>query len=385
MAAAAAPELDGARLSGVAAGALGRPVDAVGDWTVAPLGYTVFNPVSQGVYRVTGSARSRASSLPWSAVLKICRAPTDDELKDAAHDRREMLLETLRWDREGEAYASGLLETLPVGLAAPRCFGVDRHEATLWIWLEDVADDAADWDVARYALAARHLGRLGGEYLAGRELPTHPWLSRGWIRAWSSFFSRSMPAILEEDSVWAQPLVVELFDPSAREELGALWRDRERWWKALDRLPMTLAHLDAFRANLMSRTARGHAETVAIDWAFVGIAPLAADVATLVAASLFYHGDPQDPAELTTACLDATAAGHRDAGHSVSRADLDRAYAVNFIARWGFVIGPLRAAGDPAREERMSEMLRRPYHEIVRLIAERTRYVCALSRGVELD
>jgi hypothetical protein len=33
----------------------------------------------------------------------------------------------------------------------------------------------------------------------------------------------------------------------------------------------------------------------------------------------------------------------------------------------------------------MSQLLRRPYTEIVRLIAERTRYVCALSRGVELD
>ena len=383
--AAPGPELDRARLISVAASALGRRVDALGEWTVAPLGYTVFNPVSAGIYRVTGTARLGASSLPWSAILKICRAPTSEELADAPDDRREMLMETLRWDREGEAYASGLLQTLPDGLAAPRCFGVDRHDGTLWIWLEDIADDAADWDVARYALAARHLGRLGGEYLAGRELPTHHWLSRGWIRSWSVYFSRTLPAILGDDGVWAQPVVVELFDPPARTELGALWRDRERWWDALDRLPLTVAHLDAFRANLMSRTVGGHTQTVAIDWAFVGIAPLAADVATLVAASLFYHGDPQDPWVLTEACLDATEAGLRDAGYTVSRADLDRAYAVNFIARWGFVIGPLRAAGDPERERKMTEMLRRPYREIVRLIAERTRYVCALSRGVALD
>jgi hypothetical protein len=380
-----APEFERSGLTRVVTRVLGRPVDALGEWTVEPLGYTVFNPVSQGLFRVTGNARSGASSLPWSAVLKICRAPSAEELATADDDRRELLVETLRWDREGEAYASGLLETLPDGLAAPRCFGVERHEGTLWIWLENVADEAADWDVARYALAARHLGRLGGEYLAGRELPTHAWLSRGWIRAWSARFSRTLPAILDDDSVWAQPLVVELFDPPARDELRALWRDRERWWNALDRLPMTLSHLDAFRANLMSRTTRGHAETVAIDWAFVGIAPLAADVATLIAASLFYHGDPQDPAELTAACLEATAAGLQDSGYGVSRADLERANAVNVIARWGFVIAPLRAAGDPAREENMAQRLNRPYAAIVRLIAERTRYVCALSRGVELD
>jgi hypothetical protein len=382
---AAGPELDSARLASVAAGALGRPVDALGEWTVAPLGYTVFNPVSAGIYRVAGTARSSASSLRWSAILKICRAPTNEELANAPDDRREMLLETLRWDREGDAYASGLLKTLPVGLAAPRCFGVDRHDGTLRIWLEDVADDAADWDVARYALAARHLARLGGEYLAGRELPTHPWLSRGWIRSWSTYFSRTMQAILEADDVWAQPLVVELFDRDARDDLRRLWSMRERWWSALDRLPLTLSHLDAFRANLMSRTARGRVETVAIDWAFVGIAPVAADVATLVAASLFYHGDPHEPAEITAACLDATVAGLRDAGYRLSPAEVERAYGVNVIARWAFVIAPLRAAGDPAREQQMEERLRRPFREIVRLIAERTRYVCSLSRGVEVD
>lgn len=385
MATAARPELDRARLKSVAAGALGRPVDALGEWTVAPLGYTVFNPVSAGIYRVTGTARSDASSLPWSAILKICRAPTNEELANAPDDWREMLVETLRWDREGEAYASGLLETLPDGLAAPRCFGVERHEGTLWIWLEDVADDAADWDVARYALAARHLGRLGGEYLAGRELPTQPWLSRGWIRSWSAYFSRTLPAILEDDSVWAQPTVARLFDPGARDDLRSLWRDRDRWWDALDRLPRTLSHVDAFRANLMSRTTPGQAETVAIDWAFVGIAPLAADVAQLVVASLFYHGDPLDPAELTAACLAATRDGLRDTGYAVSPSELERSYAINAVARWVLPIGPLRAAGDREREQKMEEMLRRPFADIVRLIAERTRYLCSLSRGVALD
>lgn len=385
MAAPAPPELDRTRLAAVAAGALGRSVDAVVDWTVMPVGYTVFNPVSQGIFRVTGTARSGGTSLPWSAVLKICRAPSDAELAEATSDRRATLLDTLRWDREGEAYASGLLETLPNGLAAPRCFEVDRRDGTLWIWLEYVADETAQWDVTRYALAARHLGRLGGEYHAGRELPSHEWLSRGWVRSWSTYFSRTMPAILVADDVWAQPAVVELFDSGARGELRRLWGERDRWWDALDRLPLTLAHLDAFRGNLMSRTARGQVETVAIDWAFVGLAPLAADVATLVAASLFYHGDPLDPRAVTAACITATHDGLRDMGHRISMPELERAYAINVVGRWGFVIAPLRAAGDRAREQKMEQMLRRPYREIVRLIAERARYVCALSRGVALD
>lgn len=355
------------------------------DWTVQLLGYTVFNPVSQGIYRVAGTAHSGVSTLPWSAVLKVCRAPSDEELAQASDEMRAVLIDTLRWDREGEAYASGLLETLPEGLAAPECFGVERHDGTLWIWLEHVADDAAQWDVGRYALAARHLGRLGGEYLAGRELPANEWLSRGWVRSWSAYFSRTMPAILEDDGVWEQPAVIQRFHAGARDDLRALWRDRERWWRALDRLPLTVSHLDAFRANLMSRTVSGRIETVAIDWAFVGIAPLAADVATLVVASLFYHGDALDPAELTAASLEATADGLRDAGYRVSAAELARAHAINVIARWALTIAPLRAAGNGEREEKMATLLRRPFTEIVRLIAERTRYVCSLSQGVELD
>jgi hypothetical protein len=385
VAAPATPDLDRGRLASVAAGALGRSVDAVGDWTVTPVGYTVFNPVSQGIFRVTGTARSDGISLPWSAVLKICRAPSDEELADATPDRRTMLIDTLRWDREGDAYASGLLETLPNGLVAPRCFRVDRHESTLWIWLEYVADETAQWDVARYALAARHLGRFGGEYYAGRDLPSHQWLSRGWVRSWSTYFSRTMPVILDADVLWAQPTVVELFDPEARDELRRLWGERERWWAALDRLPVTLTHLDAFRGNLMSRTAHGQIETVAIDWAFVGLAPLAADAATLVAASLFYQGDPLDPHALTAACLTATQDGMRDVGYGIAMSELERAYAINVVGRWGLTIAPLRAAGDVAREEKMERMLRRPYREIVRLIAERTRYVCSLSREVALD
>jgi hypothetical protein len=380
-----APELDGPRLIRVATGALGHAVDAVDDWAVTPLGYTVFNPVSAGIYRVSGSARSGASSLPWSAILKICRAPRNEELAQATSDERTMLVDTLRWDREADAYASGLLETLPDGLAAPRCFGVERHGGTLWIWMEEIVDDAAQWDIERYALAARHLGRLGGDYLAGRELPRSEWLSRGWVRAWSTYFSRTLPAILEDDGVWSQPMVRELFDPGAREQLRRLWHERERWRTALDRLPPTLCHLDAFRANLMSRTSRGKVQTVALDWAFIGIAPLAADVANLVVASLFYQGEALDPAELTAACLEATREGLRDAGYHASLAELERAHAINAIARWALPIGPLRAAGNPEREQRMADLLRSPFSEILRLIAERMRYMHSLSRGVELD
>jgi hypothetical protein len=50
-----------------------------------------------------------------------------------------------------------------------------------------------------------------------------------------------------------------------------------------------VSHLDAYSRNLLARrTPAGEEETVAIDWAFVGIAPLGVESGTLVAASLLF-------------------------------------------------------------------------------------------------
>ena len=106
-------EVAGDTLIGVVARALGRPIDDVGDWTAVPIGYAVLNPISAGLYRVSGSAKSGASTLRWSVVLKLCRAPREDDFVSVAPDLRSKLLEALRWDREAEAYDSGVLEQLP--------------------------------------------------------------------------------------------------------------------------------------------------------------------------------------------------------------------------------------------------------------------------------
>jgi hypothetical protein len=124
---------------------------------------------------------------------------------------------------------------------------------------------------------------------------------------------------------------------------------------------------------------------VAVDWAVAGIAPLGAEVAQLVIASLFYHGDPADPAELASQCLGGYAQGLGDAGYRVSESDLHRAYVINAVVRWGLFIGPLGRVGDPGREEAMSRRFGLPFSRILGMIAARTRYLCALSRGVELD
>src|SRR5207244_3774720 len=66
---------------------------------------------------------------------------------------------------------------------APLCFEVGGRAGLVWLWLEDVADQVGPcWPVARFALAARHLGRLNGTYLAARPLPDYTWLQRTLLR-----------------------------------------------------------------------------------------------------------------------------------------------------------------------------------------------------------
>jgi hypothetical protein len=63
--------------------------------------------------------------------------------------------------------------------------------------------------------------------------------------------------------------------------------DCDAFYTALDRLPLTFCHLDAFRRNLLiRRRTDGSDETVAVDWAFSGLAPVGADLAPLLGAGL---------------------------------------------------------------------------------------------------
>jgi hypothetical protein len=377
------PELDRDTVKRVASAALARPVDDV-DWQLTPLSYVVYNPVSLALFRVSGTATAGASALPWSCVLKISRAHDPEQLSRLSEADRERVLDALRWDRECEVYASRLLESLPPGVAAPRCYGVDRERALARIWMEDVAETESSWSVARYGLAARHLGRFNGTFLGQPELP-QDWLSRDWIRKWSAYFARSARAILDDERIWSVPVVAEHFATQTRSELSGLLTMRDRWFDALDRLPITLSHLDAFRANMLSRAAASGTETVLIDWAFVGYAPLAADIATLVIASVFYHGEALAAADVEDAALDGYTQGLKDAGHDITSDDIVRAYVLNSVVRWTFILGPLVAAGRPDREAAVSRAIRRPYPEVVRSLAERSRYLCAISRRLKLD
>jgi len=134
--------LDAGTLAPIVGCALGRDRVGLGPWEWTRL----HERNGGGVFRVSGMETE--SGRAWSLVLKVI--PTDGDPSAVTYPTREPL-----------AYASGLLDALPGGLAAPHCYRIDeRIDGRVFLWLEDGADATpGSWPLARYEIAARHLVR----------------------------------------------------------------------------------------------------------------------------------------------------------------------------------------------------------------------------------
>lgn len=243
----------------------------VGEWQVVRL--HAGGGQGEGVYRLTGTGSDASAASGRSLILKILAtsSPSDSPW---------------RWNyqqRELHFYGSGLSKGLN-GLVAPRCVAVmHRKDGTTWLWLEDVDDGAEAWPLSRYGLAAYHLGRFSGRFASAEALPDYPWLSRRWLRGW---LEEAAAAIAQLRRLQNDPGVQRVYNDA--DTILRLWDDRGRRLNILERCPQTLCHLDAHRRNMFAGRAAGGEQTVLIDWAFVGVAAVGEDLASLVSATVAF-------------------------------------------------------------------------------------------------
>lgn len=246
----------------------------VRDWRVKQLGGGAGNPVSAGLYRFEGTGRDGDEAVPWSVVLKVLQSPANTGWTDMGEGEDQAHWNY--WKRELFVYQSDLHRTLPEGMAAPCCYGVAELPGDIaWLWLEDIRDSLGGaWPLERYALAARHLGRFNGPYSSSRPVPDHAWLGMNLIQQWRAAFQphwQSLP--------WEHPLVRARYPGPEENSFRRLLLDGERFQAALNRLPRTVCHGDTYPTNFMScRLADGREQTVALDWALVGVGPLGDDL-----------------------------------------------------------------------------------------------------------
>ncbi|HEX2036218.1 MAG TPA: hypothetical protein VHS99_18710 [Chloroflexota bacterium] len=337
--------------------ALGEPGAVLGAWDAVPLkGGSGALDVAGSLILCQGIAHVGTAERPWRVVLKVlARSAQRDDPAAIGY-----------WKREALLYGAGLLDHLGGGLRAPRCYGCDAPaEDVIWLWLEYVQEEGAPaWPIARWALAARHLGHFNGASLDGRLRHT-PWLGGRRLRSW-----------LERHHALVAQIAVAPDDPAVRrwwprpvvEAILRCWEERDAFCAALERLPQSFCHGDAIRRNLFARRAAGGTEeTVAIDWEFAGhYAPGEEVGQTLSVASAFYDLEPSDLPALDQALFAGYLAGLRDAGWRGDERSVRFAYAAHAALRNLF-----NAVGATVPDESRRAAARRTYGHTWEELAER--------------
>ncbi|MFN8192341.1 MAG: hypothetical protein U0R78_18345 [Nocardioidaceae bacterium] len=289
-------------------------------WTCRPLATELVNPVTVGVFRVDGRADAPGRpDLPWTVVLKVV---TDVSFGGSemdvgySHEPQDWNY----WNREAHVFRSGFLEDLPGPLAAVRCWGCEAvSDDESWIWLEALEGAAPRrrWSLDELADAAYDLGAFGAQGL-GRveEIESHAWAARRWLRGWvgsSAAFGARHAADHEE--CWRHPLLESVLPSATRARYLELMADSERMLATVESFPRTVAHHDAQWSNLFHPDNRADARTVAIDWSFLGSAPVGHDLGTHLSGTLCNWGiDPREAAAHDATATAAYLQGLRDFG-----------------------------------------------------------------------
>ena len=370
-------EIDAEILTEPVRRALGSRAAELRGWEYHPISYINTEVSNLGLYRFQGTAQDGSNDQTWSMVLKAVDAPVND--KDPTYwnyHRREVL-----------AYDEGLLAALPGGLAAPQCFGISKYSnGVCWLWLEDLRRAARErWSLSDYAQVARHLGQFNGAYLVGRALPDFPWLSRDWIRGWLGYYEASGREVLEllhNKQFWEHPVLRFAFSDSITDRVSRLWKSHDRFLDSLDRLPQTFCHLDAYRPNLFLRSdSQGSTQTVAVDWAFTGIAGVGEEIANLLAASLiWFECDATEAQSLDEAVFSGYLDGLREAGWQGNPRLARLGYVMACALRWGIVgLWWLKSLGKPDKEAELQTHWNHPLPELAAQWGKTVTYILDLT------
>jgi hypothetical protein len=152
------------------------------------------------------------------------------------------------------------------------------------------------------------------------------------------------------------------------------WDDMHIFLDALDRIPQTLCHLDAYPRNLF---AQHPARTVVIDWADMGIGTIGEDPSCLAFTSLlWFEADLADARKLDQTVFTSYLAGLADAGWKGEPQLVRFGYVASAALRW--ILAPyswwLINIG-----ESLEEAMHHPLDEIIERVAGLRRFLLELA------
>lgn len=286
------PALSVEQLAPVVRRALGTSDAWPLDWSCEQLDGALVNPTTDGLYRVVGTAQAETGSpRPWRMILKVLCLPdlSGTPLESGYALRPE---DWNYWRREALALRSGLLDRFDWPLRAVKCWGIDDVDnSTAWIWLEelDTRSPRPHWSLEELSASAHDWGAFSAQGIAlVDEVESLPWSARGWLRGWVGT-ARVMGAehATTHDGCWEHPLVRDRLPASAHASFRKLMGIADRLMDRLDSLPRTVAHHDTSWFNVFAETGPHGRGTVAIDWSFLGTAPVGGDLGHHIAANVF--------------------------------------------------------------------------------------------------
>ncbi len=299
--------IDQVRLQKVVATVLDDPTARLGEWQARSLKGGLDG--ANSLQLINGQAQLADGARHWSLVLKtITYDPANLNSVQAVHDNL----------REVQFYQSNISDAFSEELAAPRCYQAEQHGNQTQLWLEFIPNEQPEyWDTTHYERAAYLLGRFNGAYLAGKPLPSQPWLARCLTRSYAGL---AAPMLQDLPELRRLPFFQHSYHSLSDEFFLNAWAQREKFFRALESLPQTLSHQDAFDGNLMWRCGDdGEEHLVALDWSFVGLAAPGEDLSPLVAMARPIPGEQKFT--YLEFLLQRYQAGLADAGY---RADTDQ-------------------------------------------------------------
>ncbi|MBM7785766.1 phosphotransferase [Tenggerimyces flavus] len=267
--------LDDATVEAFARAASGDEAATVEGWWIEPVDYVVGTPSTGALKRL--KVKLAGADVPQSIFLKLLQSPKHWALIDLVPpEARTLFVTEFPWRLEQRAYVSDLGALLPEGLRLAKLYRAEELEdERVALWVEDVRQSAAPWDLRRFERAARALGRLAARRRPGQVEPFYPRPNAVLNDALRYYVDGRVTIgalpLLDDDAAWAHPLLESAWpggpDADVRGRLQALATRIEEFFDGLEQRPHTYAHGDASPQNLLV-PADAPDTFVVIDWGF---------------------------------------------------------------------------------------------------------------------
>ncbi len=305
----------------------------IDDPATAPLeevGYPSGSPATAALYRVRGPR----GSLFCKVLQHVRHWPG---LRFMPPHVAEQFVEELPWRAELALWEPAVLATLPDGLRAPTLHAlVEMADERAAVWMEDVVEDLAPWDLDRYRRAAHLLGRWNARSTDPALLArcAHTGANHALrVYAQNAVAYRGLLP-LTDDGLWSHPWLAGQAD--LRAELRSLAEEIPSMLDRLDSYVMCSPHGDASPQNLL--VPAGEPDSfVAIDISFCTPHALGFDLGQLLVG--LTHAGLMPAArvpEVAAAILPAYVEGLQAEGIQDQDAAVRDAFATSVMLRSGF-------------------------------------------------